>query len=203
MDRMDCLAPRAQKAKREQMEKEEKWVFCQLFRYFPCCLSLLLHFEWAKVNAEGIKCCVCACKAASALAQKLLCSGHSFGSKPDDSLSPTEEALSLGTDFHSSACSDAGRRPTAEGAGQAPGEGTPGLRDGCGCATRRVLLRVKSCLSLSLPPPAQKICVFDENSANCVSSGVFLARGPAGMIGVEGQHPGLCEAGTQVVGSQL
>lgn len=26
-DRMDSLVPRAQKAKKEQMEKEEKWVF--------------------------------------------------------------------------------------------------------------------------------------------------------------------------------
>lgn len=31
MDQMDSLVPRAQKAKKEQMEKEGKWVFCHLF----------------------------------------------------------------------------------------------------------------------------------------------------------------------------
>lgn len=76
MDRMDHRVPRAQKAKKEQMEKEEKWVFCQLFNYFLCCLSLLLHFEWAKVSAVEIKCCILASKAGLTLACKLLYSGR-------------------------------------------------------------------------------------------------------------------------------
>lgn len=70
-----------------------------------------------------------ACKAASALARKLLCSGRSFGPTPDDGLSPTEEALSLGTDFHSFAGSD--RRKGRE---QEPwGGALLGLSDGCLC----------------------------------------------------------------------
>lgn len=76
MDRMDHLVPRAQKAKKEQMEKEEKWVFCQLFNYFLCCLPLLLHFEWANVSAVEIKCRILASKAGLTLAWKLLCSGR-------------------------------------------------------------------------------------------------------------------------------
>lgn len=43
-DQMDSLVPRAQKAKKEQMEKEEKWVFCHSSNSFPCFLSPLLHF---------------------------------------------------------------------------------------------------------------------------------------------------------------
>lgn len=79
--RMDSLVPRAQRAKKEQMEKEEKLVFWQLFRYFPCCSFLFLHFEWANVCAVARKCYIFAGKAGSTLAWKLLCfggQGHSF-----------------------------------------------------------------------------------------------------------------------------
>lgn len=48
-DQTGSLVPRAQKAKKEQMEKEEKWVFGQLSHYFPCCLSL-------SCVLKGLKC---------------------------------------------------------------------------------------------------------------------------------------------------
>lgn len=49
MDQMDRLVPRAQKAKKEQMGKEEKWVFCQLFNYFL--VACLCYRIW-----KGPKC---------------------------------------------------------------------------------------------------------------------------------------------------